>query len=169
MPDIICPLLNLPDHRDLLARLRAEGIDIYRARPWERSALVDFIGTRFGQGWVDETLLAFSRQPISAIIAVEGQRIIGFAAFEVSAPAYFGPTGVDEAYRGRGIGKALLLEALVGLRELGYIYGFIGAPGPKDFYLQATPGLLLPAEWTTIHTLHAHAAVEPPTPKPTGV
>jgi GNAT superfamily N-acetyltransferase len=166
MPDIICPLLNLTDHQELLARLKGEGIDIYRARPWERAALIDFISPRFGQGWVDETLRAFSKQPVSVILAVEGTRIIGFAAYEVSAPAYFGPTGVDETYRGRGVGKALLLEALIGLRELGYIYGFIGAPGPVDFYLRATPGLLLPKEWTTIHTLHAHAAVQPTAVKP---
>lgn len=152
MPDIITPLFDTPDVTPLLERLRGEGITVRRARPWERSALCEFVLAHFGQGWVDETLVAFQRQPITTLIARDGDKIIGFAAFEVSARGYFGPTGVDDTYRGRGIGKALYLESLNGLRELGYAYAIVGSPGPVDFYLNAAPGLLLPKEWTTIYS-----------------
>jgi len=47
---------------------------------------------------------------------------------------FFGPTGVDEEERGQGIGKALLLACLHGLKDLGYGYGIIGSAGPVDFY-----------------------------------
>lgn len=152
MPDIICPLLNLPDPEPLYARLQNEGIRICRPASYQRTAVREFILAHFGQGWVDEVASAFNRHPATAFIAVHEKRIVGFSAYEATAPAYFGPTGVDDAYRGRSIGKALLYAALYGLRELGYIYGFIGAPGPIDFYLKATPGLLLPAEWRTFHS-----------------
>jgi predicted N-acetyltransferase YhbS len=39
-----------------------------------------------------------------------------------------------ESERGKGIGKALLLVCLAGLREMGYAYGIIGGAGPTDFY-----------------------------------
>ncbi len=152
MPDIVCPLFDVPDPKPLVEKLAGEGIIVRHARGWERTGLIDFIETRWGRGWVDETLRAFNHSPITTVIAIAEKQIIGFAAYEVTAPAYFGPTGVDEAFRGRGIGKALLLEALIGLRNKGYVYGFIGSPGPVDFYLKATPGLLLPAEWKNIYT-----------------
>ena len=152
MPDIIVPLFEVPDVQPLLARLQSEGITVRRALPWERAAMCAFIGEHFGQGWVDETLTTFARQPITSVIALDGPNIIGFAAFEASARGYFGPTGVLEAYRGRSIGKALYLASLNGLRELGYAYAIVGSPGPVDFYLKASPGLLLPAEWKTFHS-----------------
>lgn len=151
MPDIVVPLLDLVDHRPLLQRLEGEGIKIRHARPWEQDALYKFILKHFDQRWVDETSVAFTNKPVSAVVALDGDEIIGFAAYEVTAHAFFGPTGVNEAYRGRGIGKALLFESLAGLRGLGYVYGFIGAPGPVDFYLKATKCMSLPEDYTSIY------------------
>ena len=47
------------------------------------------------------------------------------------------PTGVLEATRSQGIGKALLFRALEALREEGYAYAIIGGVGPREFYEQA--------------------------------
>ena len=44
-----------------------------------------------------------------------------------------------------GIGKTLLIAALWGLRELGYVYGIIGGAGPVEFY-QAAVGATLIAD-----------------------
>lgn len=152
MADMICPLFDIPSCGELLQRLHDEGIHIRHAQSWERTALYEFIEQHFSRRWADEVSLGFHHQPISIIVAVKGEEIIGFAAYEVTAPAYFGPTGVNEAYRGHGIGKALLLEALAGLRNLGYVYGIIGSPGPIDFYRKFTNGIMLPEEWTTIYS-----------------
>ena len=46
-----------------------------------------------------------------------------------TAKAFFGPTGVDETYRGKGIGKALLLVCLHDMYAQGYAYGIIGDAG----------------------------------------
>lgn len=151
MPDMIVPLNNLPDPRPLLSKLESEGIIIRHARPWEQDDLGEFIMMNFDRGWVNETSIGFANKPISIMIALENDKIIGFAGYEVTARAFFGPTGVDEAYRGRGIGKALLYESLAGLRNMGYVYGFIGSPGPVDFYFKAVKGMLLPEDYTSIY------------------
>ncbi len=151
MPDLIVPLYDLPDNVKLLKSLQKKGIVIRHAKPWELDAVAEFINIHFDKGWVSETSVGFSSKPISVLIALDGNQIVGFAAYEATAKAFFGPTGVDEAYRGKGIGKALLIESLAGLRSMGYVYGFIGSPGPVDFYLKAVKGMLLPGDYTSIY------------------
>jgi GNAT superfamily N-acetyltransferase len=137
MPDLIVPLYDLPDNVKLLKSLQKKGIVIRHAKPWELDAVAEFINIHFDKGWVSETSVGFSSKPISVLIALDGNQIVGF--------------GVDEAYRGKGIGKALLIESLAGLRSMGYVYGFIGSPGPVDFYLKAVKGMLLPGDYTSIY------------------
>ena len=141
MPDMICSLIHLPASREIFTALRDQGVHIRRVNPWEKSKLCDFIRTHFSQGWIDETDVALSRQPVTCYVAVHNGQIIGFANYECSRRSYFGPTGVDPAWRGKGIGKALLFAALRGLRELGYTYAIIGDAGPVDFY-RATVGAM---------------------------
>ena len=50
---------------------------------------------------------------------------------------FLGPMGVLDSERGRGVGKALLVAALHGLREMGYVYAIIGGVGPSAFYASA--------------------------------
>jgi len=88
--------------------------------------------------------IAFSRQPVSCFIATRDKEILGFACYETSHRGYFGPTGVIEAARGTGIGKALLFLALNGLRDMGYAYGFIGGVGPKEFYAKVCGAIEIP-------------------------
>ena len=46
----------------------------------------------------------------------------------------FGPTGVEETDRGRGIGAALLLVSLADMASRGYAYAVIGGAGSAEFY-----------------------------------
>ena len=70
--------------------------------------------------------------------------MIGFAGYECTRKAFFGPTGVEQTERRRGIGRALLLASLWGLRELGYVYGIIGGAGPVEFYREAVNAIVIP-------------------------
>jgi len=140
--DLLVPLLRLPALEPHLAALRPHGIVVRRSRSYEMSQTRRFVSRFFTEQWADETLIAFSRAPISCHIATHERKIIGFAVADVTARGFFGPTGVDPAYRGKGLGTALLLAALYGLRELGYVYGIIGWAGPVSFYMKtvnATP------------------------------
>lgn len=137
MADMLVRLYNLPEVQEMLDELAAGGIVVRRAQPWELTAVRRFIEEHFSRGWADEATLGFARQPISVFIAHEGKRMVGFAAYECTARNFFGPMGVDEAYRKRGIGAALTLACMHALREMGYGYAIIGAAGPEDFYTRA--------------------------------
>ena len=146
MPDMLVSLVHLPPIAPLLEKLRGEGVTVRRPNPWEQAALREFIETHFSKGWVDETSVAFSRQPVTCFVALHGEKIVGFAAYECTRRGYFGPTGVAEDYRGRGIGKALLLACLYGLQDLGYTYAVIGGAGPVGFYRKAVGAIVIPID-----------------------
>ena len=126
-------LYHLPALAPELERLRTESVSCRRAESFERSAVTRFVEERF-PSWADETLVAFAHTPVGVFIAIEDGDVMGFACVDAARPNFFGPTGVDERQRGRGIGKALLLMALVAMREQGYAYAIIGGVGPAGFY-----------------------------------
>src|ERR671927_29484 len=137
-------LLRLPPVDEALEELRAAGVVVRRARPWEVSQVRGFVERNFGQAWADEVSVGLGRQPVTVFVAVREGRLVGFAAYECTHRNFFGPTGVLESERGRGVGRALLLAALGGLRELGYAYAIIGGVGPAAFYERAVGARLIP-------------------------
>lgn len=130
MPDLLIRLYDLP--RDNLAL--PEGVIVRRGLAPERRRVCNWAGETFHPGWASECEVAFSAHPISTWIATREDRLIGFACADATARGFFGPTGVAEAERGQGIGMALLMAALRGMREAGYAYAVIGDAGPAAFY-----------------------------------
>jgi len=137
MPDMLVKLYELPDLEPALAQMREQGIVVRHAMPYEVERVTAWVREQFGDGWAAECVCTFGRQPVSCFIAVEDGQIRGFGCYDATAPDFFGPTGVEEAYRKRGIGKAILLACLHALRGLGYGYAIIGAAGPVDYYAEA--------------------------------
>ena len=144
MPDMLVNLLRLPPVDEALGRLRAAGVIVRRARPWELTQVRGFVADNFKQAWADEISVGLVRQPVTVFVALREGRLVGFAAYECTRKNFFGPTGVVEEERGRGLGRALLLAALRGLRELGYAYAVIGGVGPAAFYERAVGARLIP-------------------------
>jgi hypothetical protein len=150
MPDLLVKLYELPDPAAKLEALRLQGICVRRAMAYERSPVVQWVRERFGEGWAGECEVSFSRQPIACHIATHEGRILGFACHDATALGLFGPTGVEEKERGRGLGAALLLESLHAMAHRGYAYAVIGGAGSLGFYERvcgateiagSTPGL----------------------------
>jgi GNAT superfamily N-acetyltransferase len=152
MPDLLVNLLKLPPLESAAESLSKTGIIIRRAQPFEISPVRDFIEVNFSAAWADEVSVGFAHQPVTVFIATRERRVIGFAAYECTRKAFFGPTGVAEGERGQGVGRALLIAALWGLRELGYVYGIIGAAGPVDFYRQTLGAVVIPNSEPGIYT-----------------
>ena len=144
MPDMLVNLLKLPPLEPLLIEMERASVAIRRAQPFEITKLRSFVEKSFSEAWADEISVGFATKPVSVFIAVSDGAIIGFGAYECTRRTFFGPTGVAEAWQGRGIGKALLLACLWGLREAGYVYGIIGRAGPIEFYQKAVNAIVIP-------------------------
>ena len=137
-------LLKLPPLQPLIEEMKAAGVNMRRAQPFELTPVRQFIEQNFSVAWADEVSVGFAHKPVTVYIATRDGHVIGFAGCECTRKAFFGPTGVAESERGRGVGKALLIAALWGLRELGYVYGIIGHAGPIEFYQEAVGAVVIP-------------------------
>lgn len=144
MPDMLVNLLKLPELQPSLNEMKAAGINIRRAQPFEITPVRQFIEEKFSEAWADEVSVGFANKPVTVYIATHNGSVIGFAGYECTRKAFFGPTGMAKSERGRGIGKALLVAGLWGLRELGYVYGIIGHAGPVEFYQEAVGAVVIP-------------------------
>jgi GNAT superfamily N-acetyltransferase len=134
MPDLLVKLYELPDVAAKLDALGREGVRVRRAMAYERAPVVRWVLERFGEGWAGECEVSFSRQPIACHVATRGGHLLGFACHDATALGLFGPTGVDENERGRGLGAALLLVSLHAMAHRGYAYAVIGGAGSLGFY-----------------------------------
>jgi len=152
MPDLLVNLLRLPTLEESSAVMDQEGILIRRAQPFEVTPVRSFVEQEFFATWADEISIGFASKPVSVFIATTNKAVVGFAAYECTRRGFFGPTGVAARLQGRGIGKALLLASLWGLREMGYVYGIIGRAGPIEFYEKTVGATVIPDSEPGIYT-----------------
>lgn len=137
---------------DLLVRLYAlppapappDGVEIRRAIAPEKVRVVDWVTRDFSDAWASECDVAFAHVPVGVFLAVAQRGLLGFACYDATARGFFGPTGVSEAERGRGIGTALLFATLLAMREVGYAYAVIGGVGPLDWYVRTVGAIEIP-------------------------
>lgn len=148
MPDMLVRLYALPDHNKPLKG----GYVVRRAAAYDKSVILQWIGQHFSTQWASEADVTFSHQPISCFIALDQERLVGFACYEATCRGFFGPGGVLEAYRGQGLGTILLLECLRSMKEMGYAYAIIGGVGPKDFYAKTVGAIEIPDSTPSIYT-----------------
>jgi GNAT superfamily N-acetyltransferase len=148
MPDLLVNLMRLPALEDT----STQGFIVRHAQPWDLTPVRRFVAENFSPKWADEMSVGFARQPISVYIATIDRELAGFAAYECTRRGFFGPTGVLQSARGKGIGKALLFASLWSLRELGYVYAIIGAAGPVRFYQKTVGAIIIPDSEPGIYT-----------------
>ncbi|MCX7859327.1 MAG: GNAT family N-acetyltransferase [Chloroflexus sp.] len=129
--------------RDWLAGINPRQWSIRRARYGEIE-LAAWAGERWGAAWQWEAAQAVATDPPTALVAERDGEYGGFACWDVSGLwGTFGPTGVDEALQGHGLGRALLCAALAAMASAGYRQIEIGWVGPQEFYTRvanAQPG-----------------------------
>ena len=143
MTDYLVRLYDLP-HVESEAKVAAAGIVVRRAIGPEMHVILDWIGEHFGRSWASEATVALTHLPTTCWVAVNDGQILGFACHDATTKGFFGPTGVLETARGHGIGEALLMATLKGMREAGYGYAVIGDPGPVAFYQKRLDATAIP-------------------------
>lgn len=147
---------------DRVAKVNAE---IRVALPPEMHIVQAWVRTHFSQYWVSEVTAAMAHQPPGCLIATIDGVLVGFACYDATARGFFGPTGVSEEQRGKGIGLALLHRTLMAMKAQGYAYAVIGSAGPVDFYVTAAGAMPIPSDKEDIYQGLLRV---PPNPDPTG-
>src|SRR4030042_2668876 len=103
MPDMLVRLYDLPDASAAYQRVQEAGVMVRRADPWDRERYRRFVEEAFGTLWAVEADLAYHHSPITAFLAEKEQRVVGVAAYECTRRGFFGPTGVEQRQRRRGM------------------------------------------------------------------
>jgi GNAT superfamily N-acetyltransferase len=159
MTDMLVKLYALPEVIPLLTALNQNGVEIRRPQPSERYILAEWVRQHFQESWAVGCDVALQNRPISCYIAVEKNQahvssdnpydlpdevLVGFACYDVASKGMFGAMGVKEDYRGRGIGRVLLLACLHAMKEEGYAYAVIGWVASVDFYARTVDATVIP-------------------------
>ena len=109
-----------------------------RAMSYEKTQVLDWVKSHFTIAWSDECSAAFNQPVISCFIAVEDDQIIGFACYDCTQRNFFGPMGVANNSRKKGVGSCLLISTLHDMKSSGYAYAIIGDSGCEiGFYSNA--------------------------------
>jgi GNAT superfamily N-acetyltransferase len=149
MPDMLVKLYELPEEASQYGKpYEGTPITVRRALPPERHVITRWVENTFNPHWRSECETALSRLPVSCFVATVTEdnravRIVGFGCYDATAKGFFGPTGVDPEFRGKGLGKALLLACLDAMRSEGYGYAVIGGAGPVDFYARCVGAVVI--------------------------
>lgn len=144
MTDMLVKLYALPPLAPDLERQAAAGVVLRRAIAPEKHFVTRWLREHFSEFWVSEVEAAFARVPVSCWLAVreagQEETLLGVGIYDATARGFFGPTGVIEAARGHGMGRALLLACLHDMRAQGYGYAIIGHVGPNVAYYEKAVG-----------------------------
>jgi GNAT superfamily N-acetyltransferase len=151
MPDMLVKLYELPEIEPIIKAQADGGITVRRAIAPEKHIVTEWVEEHFSLFWRSEAEVAFTRQPVSCFVAVENEVLVGFGCYDTTRKGFFGPTGVNESMRGRGVGKALLLVCLHSMWVEGYGYAIIGGAGPTDFYTKAVGATVIEDSWPGVY------------------
>ncbi len=152
MSDYLVKLYDIPPCYPLVEKLKEKNIVIRRPIGSEVYLVLDWIREHFSSGWAAQAETAMYLSPKGIFIALreaeteQGIRseMLGFACYDGTAKGFFGPTGVAEEARHQGIGEALLLSCLHGMKDYGYGYAVIGWVGPSAFYERCCGAVEIP-------------------------
>ncbi len=134
MSDMLVKLYELKNDWAFLSEQDGDGISIRKPIGPEKHIVVDWIRKKFYDAWASEAEIAFSNSPMSIFVAIRDDRILGFACYDATALGLFGPIGVEESFRGKGIGRALLLSCMLDMKLKGYAYSVVGNTEDLHFY-----------------------------------
>lgn len=102
--------------------------------------VIDYITKKFNASWASEAKAALYKTNPTCFIAVIKKEIVGFACYDATAKAFFGPTGVSSEHQRKGIGKSLLIHSLEAMLYDGYAYAIIGATRRAKGFYEKTVG-----------------------------
>ncbi len=132
MSDMLVKLYDLPPISEL------ENVDdgpvIRKPIGAEHRVAIAWVLEQFGDAWASEAQAALANRPVSAFVAIRQAELLGFACYDATLRGMFGPIGVAQEERSRGIGQRLLRACLDDMRSVGYGYAVIGGAASAEFF-----------------------------------
>ena len=108
------------DTTEAEAALAVQGIAVRRMDHEDEPVLRPWVHRKWGSSWATEACNGLRNSPVTTYVAVKDESLVGFATYDVMVLAgSFGPTGVEEAVRGLGLGKTLLFRCLGDMKQMG--------------------------------------------------
>lgn len=130
------------------ARLTAEGFAFRRLTPADGEEFAAWLTQHWNPTWLAEGLSSYANSPISTFIATYQGRICAFASYNVAVfDNGFGPTGTEEALRGRGLGRILFYRCMEDMRQLGHATAEVCWVGPIAFYARVADAWIHRVFW----------------------
>ncbi len=146
MADMLVKLYGM-EYESREKELLSAGIRIKKASIVDKNAILEFVREHFPEekAWANECEYALFHDPVSCWIAVKEKQMIGFACYDATAKGFFGPMGVKEELRKKGIGAELLIKSLQSMKESGYAYAVIGwvASSAIEFYQKQVHAMMI--------------------------
>jgi GNAT superfamily N-acetyltransferase len=117
--------------QNLITETLPESVPAGVQRAHDRELVLEFIEREFGSIWRFE-----ASRGRAIFYAADAGEIVGFSTHDANnrGLGFFGPTGVAESMRGKGIGRHLLLASMADLRKSGYTRVVIPWTDSIDFY-----------------------------------
>lgn len=139
--DMLVNLYNLNEECS-----KSEDFEIKRILSPNIHLLEKFILDNFWPGWASEAKAACYKSNPSCFIATVNNEIVGFACYDATTKGFFGPLGVAEKHRKKGIAKQLILRSMYAMKEEGYAYAIIGGANPKvvEYYKRVCGAIEIP-------------------------
>ncbi len=110
----------------------------------DRSSIQAWAERYFPQTWQGEIQRALNNTPCSCFIAQHQSALLGIACYDATALGFFGPLGVVETARGKGIGRSLTQACLMDMRLKGYGYAVVGMASAPEFYQKIAAAIEIP-------------------------
>ncbi|GIQ65414.1 N-acetyltransferase [Paenibacillus cisolokensis] len=88
MPDMLVKLYALPETETPEQYAARTGITVRRAIGPEKLAVAEWVEKHFSKNWRSECEVAFSRQPVSCLVAVRDGKLLGFACYDATCKGF---------------------------------------------------------------------------------
>jgi mycothiol synthase len=113
-----------------------ESAGVRRATAADRGPAIDWVRGTFGPIWAFEATRCFEHQRPTMVLAEPNGELAGFSAWRANNAALgaYGPAGVATAFRGRGLGRDLLVATLSEMRADGFPRALIQWAAAVPFY-----------------------------------
>jgi GNAT superfamily N-acetyltransferase len=137
-------------------RLSEEGFAFRRLEPIDREPFLNFLAGGSRREDAYRVVKCYLQNPISCHIALQDDKVVAYAQYDVDRPGWFGAMRTIEKYRRtKGLGTILFRRCMADMQRLGYPKALIGWVAPLYFYAKVADARVCRTMWLFTKNLSA--------------